>query len=357
LLSMLLVAFGHIWFIQLDPSVPPGHPLEPSVDSRMYQAIYNGEYDKVILGQRYRVLVPLLARLLPGSFFDAARVISYISLAAFYAAMMWLSMALGQSLRVSFLGILLTYSSVVHQYNYRNPYLTDCFSLGIGALLLVALVARRPITFAVALALGVLGRETNMLFAPMAFMLGIPAGLVSSLAALSAYVGPRLVIPRGSEGAIAYVIRLAILVNRSRSVVTFLKQMIVSWGSMWLIMLFGLRYVKDSKLKRQLKWFTLYLLAVCVATGLWATDVIRMQSPLTYAVFLATVFWLEETESQWQWSVVLCLVIARLALYTPNLLWPSNEGRALVKQIDILVEAPILVWLTVSMRKSARHSQ
>ena len=71
LLSVLLVAFGHIWFIQIDPSVPSGNPLQPTLDSRMYQAIYNGEYDQVILGQRYRVLVPLLARLLPGSFFDA----------------------------------------------------------------------------------------------------------------------------------------------------------------------------------------------------------------------------------------------------------------------------------------------
>jgi hypothetical protein len=231
LLSVLLVVFGHIWFIQIDPSVPSSNPLQPTGDNRMYQAIYNGEYDQVILGQRYRVLVPLLARLLPGSFFDAARVISYISLAVFYAAMMWLSMARGQSLRVSFLGTLLIYSSFIHQYNYWNPYETDCFSLGIGALMLVALVARRPIMFAVALALGVLGRETNLLFAPLAFIMGIPAGLLSSLAALAAYVGPRLVIPRGSEGTIAYIIRQTILVNSSRSIVSFLRQLIVSWGT------------------------------------------------------------------------------------------------------------------------------
>jgi hypothetical protein len=356
LLSILLVAFGHTWFIQINASVPSGNPLQPTSDNRNYQAIYNGEYDKVILGQRYRVLMPLLARLLPGSFFDAARVISYVSLAVFYAAMMWLSMAIGQSLRVSFFSVLLIYSSTIHQYNYWNPYETDCLSLGIGALLLAALVTRRPIMFAVALALGVLGRETNILFAPLAFLMGIPAGLLSSLAALAAYVGPRLVIPHDSEGTIAYVIRNAILVNRERSVASFLRQLIVSWGPMWLMLLLGLRCVRDSKLRRQIEWFTLYLLAICFATSVYAYDVVRMQNPLTYVVFLAAVFWLQETESRWRWSVVACLVIARLALYRPNLLWPSVESRALVKQIEMLVEALILVGLTISTRGFTRHS-
>jgi hypothetical protein len=76
---------------------------------------------------------------------------------------------------------------------------------------------------------------------------------------------------------------------------------------MWLILLLGLRYVRDSTLKRQIQWFTLYLLAICFATGLYAIDVVRMQNPLTYVVFLAAVFWLQETESQWRWSVVVCL--------------------------------------------------
>lgn len=356
LLSVLLVAFGHIWFIQIDPSVPSGNPLQPTLDNRMYQAIYNGEYNKVDQGQRYRVLVPLLARLLPGSFFDGARTISYVSLAVFYAAMMWLSMALGQSLGSSVLGILLVYSSFLHQYNYWNPYLTDCFSLGIGALLLAALVARRPIMFAVALGLGVLGRETNLLFAPLAFIMGIPAGLLSFFVALPAYLGPRLVIPRGSEGTIPYIIRLATAVNSSRSFVTFLRELLGSWGPMWLILLLGLRYIRDSRLKHQIGWVTLYLLTICFATGLYSPDVARMQNPMTYVVFLAAVFWLSQTESRWQRSVVVCLVIARLALYRPNLFWPTVESHTLLKEIEMMVEVAILFWFTIPTRWPARHS-
>ncbi|MBI1873968.1 MAG: hypothetical protein HYS05_08780 [Acidobacteria bacterium] len=142
---------------------------------------------------RYRVLVPLLAGLIPLPAPTSLLMLSVAALITFYLLTLATSIRLGASAPVAFGALVAVFLTFWHQYNFHNPYLTDAFQLASLAAMVFALVIDSFSLFAAAAVMAVAARETSIVFVPAWFLLkdrGRGAAIVLASAAVA--MAPRL---------------------------------------------------------------------------------------------------------------------------------------------------------------------
>jgi hypothetical protein len=254
-LSLALVALGAA-VIQSRPDY--------SLDGQMYAAMRHGE--DVPAPFRYRVAVPLLARLVPLPTPDALRLLTYAGLTMAYI-LAWLSArAVGASPLAAWVGVAAMIVSPVTVGYFQNPYLTD----GLGLAALFGLVwARLTNHYAAFLGLLVLGgtiRETPLVLAP-SWGLSRRSALALVVAA-SVWIGLRLALgwvppPHGAPSA------------------RWAWHLLIGWHVFWVLAPLGLTH-----LRRPVAWWIAGCLVLGTAGSLLIADTLRMLAALSPVVVL-----------------------------------------------------------------------
>lgn len=181
--ALCLVAFGFA-------RMPPTSDLYG--DALSYVAMAEHGPSAAIAPYRYRVLVPMLAGVLPFPAPTSLLLLSVAGLVAFYLLAMAASMRLGASAPIAFVALVAVFLNFWHQYTFHNPYLTDAFQLAMLAAMLYAMVIDRFALFASAAVLAVAARETSIVFVPAWFLLKERGrGLALIAGALAVLMAPR----------------------------------------------------------------------------------------------------------------------------------------------------------------------
>ena len=241
-------------------------------DARWYAAMIDGS-EVVAEPYRFRLLVPLLASLLPLSPSSALAAVSWASLLATYTLLLETARRLHIARLSSAVGLAAAIFTAPHLYNYFNPYLTDASGLLALTVALYALVTGRHVLFTIACTLGAAVREPVVCVAPAwgatRQWRRTAASVALSAAALLAVrlsVGPSGLPEKGP------------FVFPARPLSAVFADALVAWNGLWLIVPIGLSLV--SVRRRELAWFSAFLLASALVTSLLASDTMRMFQPL-----------------------------------------------------------------------------
>ena len=159
--AAILVAIGHSFVLQRVPDATTEY-LTIRGDTLHYVSMIERGLDSAPVPFKHRILIPLLAQLIPLSPIDSLRLISYLSLFALYVVVLATSTRLGISAPASIAGLAIVYSSTWHLYSgYHNPFLTDAPALLLLALAIRLLLDNRLALFCLVSVLGVLSRESG----------------------------------------------------------------------------------------------------------------------------------------------------------------------------------------------------
>jgi hypothetical protein len=248
-------------------------------DSLSYVAMIRGD-DLVESPFRFRLVVPMLARLLPLPPAQALAVLSWLALAAVYALLLSSARRLGVSTWPALGGLVLAVCTPTHLYNYHNPYLTDAAGLLVVTVCTYALLARRFVLFAAASVVGMGVREALLAIAPSWSATGQRgrAALVLALALLT-YVALLVSIGPAPLG-----LNEKPFVFPPRPPLEIAAEALLSWHALWLLA--GVGLVRLSVQRRELLSLGGCLLAACLLTSLLASDTLRMFQPLFPVVVL-----------------------------------------------------------------------
>jgi hypothetical protein len=276
---------------------------------------------------RYRVLVPLLARLLPFSPTASLRFISYLSLGTCYLLVLLTCSRMGISLTASLGGLFTAFASGFHLYYYHNPFLTDAFGLASLSLMVFCLVSGSFLLFAAAAIPGALARENVLFLAPVwAVRNGwrrslILTGLVVMVLSVCRWVLRSDANP-GEE-----IVRTFHAVGDSRNALALAREIFVTWGFTWFLVLLGIWLLPGDKFA-VLATAGLALLVAGFLSSLIATDTGRMFSFLApvVAVASAQLFAILISRGQAVWALILALLlVAQALLWRPNIVFGEES--------------------------------
>ena len=197
---------------------------DPGWDRHLYIAMADSEpFDFGLAPYNRRVLVPAVARMLPGSLQTgfAATTIGFAVMAV--AAIYLLARARGQSGFVSLIGVLFVASlGWGLKYSIADFWIPDAAVLAFVTVGFFFAVRRQSVPFAVCLAAGVLAKESVIFVAPLFYTLNtqrvwdrrlmIVTGVVAAPALLVLFV-LRLVIP-GQNDDLGYLATLPAVISR-----------------------------------------------------------------------------------------------------------------------------------------------
>lgn len=134
IISAIYIITSHLSIFQLDPY------LIKDGDAMQYISLGNGIIDNIPSPFRYRILVPIIASILPFSIDTSLLLITYISLFSLAVILLSLSYQIHHDLLASITGFVIIFTSRWFLYNFQNPFLTDAFSLNTIGLSMAALI-------------------------------------------------------------------------------------------------------------------------------------------------------------------------------------------------------------------------
>src|SRR4029453_11812156 len=190
---------------------------------------------------KFRLLIPLVASVMPFSPAHSLLVISYLSLFATYLLVIRACETIGLTMGESVFGLLAIWGSTWHLYHYWNPYMTDAFALFALSLMIVALLRDLFWPFATAALVGTFGRETTAFLVPAWFATRQIAPTIGLIVATIVVIA----LPRywlASDGDLT----IASAFNSSSNVFRpfiFVRQLHTIWGFVWFIGLAGLWFL------------------------------------------------------------------------------------------------------------------
>jgi hypothetical protein len=256
-IALVFVLLGHTLVLQRTEKGPT-RAFTIRGDTISYKMMIEEGFTTVHSPYRYRILVPLIARLMPFSSFESLRIVSYVSLFVFYVVALETCAAFGLSLSATLLGLFAVYSSNVHLYCYHNPYYLDPFAIMVLALMLFFLLNDYFVPFSAAGLIGILGRE-NVIFLVPAWLAKMEwkRSVVLIVLAVVVMAIPRLIL----MPSIDQIIDGLHDPLTQKGFLPFVKEVFLSWRYMWLFILVGLVLVSDLKqfaaCVAALSWFSL----------------------------------------------------------------------------------------------------
>ncbi len=286
LVPLALLALGDAFVLERGEA----GPTDPRIrgDARHYVAMVEGRSAEAPAPFKYRVLAPLVARALPWSPADALRIVTYASLAGFYAVALALCAQAGLSPAASVAGLALVFLSPWHLYHFHNPFLTDAPALLAISVAVLALAGGSFGVFLAASAAGVLTREAVSFLVPAWIVRDPGRGALAAGVGLGVWLAPRLLVP-DENGLLAQPIRALHAVLREHGAVGLVVGMGASWGHLWWLLPLGLLRVPRER--RSLAAALAFLLAGAFVASLFAVDTGRMFATLSplFVVAVASV--------------------------------------------------------------------
>jgi hypothetical protein len=271
----------------------------------------------------YRVIVPFLAGLLPFSGIDSLRIVSYLSLFAFYVLVLLTCTKLGMNIYASVVGLLMVFTSGVHLYNYNNPFLTDAFALMSISLMIYGLINRSFLVFATAAILGILAWEITIWLVPAWFLARdrLKGAILIAGAGLVFFI-PRFISP--SDLSMIDLLTAQYGDGLALDLSFFVITVVVSWGFIWALAPVGICLMpKDTFALVAPAFGTLLFAAFLYSYG--AVDTFRYFGILApvFAVSCAQLFTvLVKNEARIFWvSALILLVIAQAFHSVPNIIF------------------------------------
>jgi hypothetical protein len=219
-------------------AIPPRNP--PSSDTDQYVSMLEGRFDLANAPQRYRVVVPFLARLLPLPPLSALRLITVVSLLLAYLVCFAECSLLNIGAAATSISVVAMFCSRPILFNYFNPFLTDGLGLLVLFVLSVLFLCDRFAPFAALLILGVFVRESAMFVLP-AWVLTARwrKALLLGLLATALFLAPRIAFPSHINYATYVSFGLRSKLNL-RWALPCAKEVLLSWQGMWLLAGYGL---------------------------------------------------------------------------------------------------------------------
>lgn len=330
-LSLLLVVAGHMWVLQRTTNNPSSYALTVRHDALKYIGMVEGNWESVNPPFRYRILVPLLARLIPLAPDQALRLLNYISLFMFYLICQHLAWFHGLKFSSGVGGIIAVFASFIHLYSYHDPYLTDSFQLMVIAAMLLCFFRHSFVMFLGLAVVGILARETTIFLTPAWFLRDRVKGGLVMIVALAAFVLPRVVLGPGAQSAtLAEQASSAIDfvgVIRTGGWINFLRSIGATWGHVWFLGIAGLLFTRWSDV-RSIVLPAILLGVGSVLTSLLATDMPRMFGLLSPVLCLFIGFhfeWLSRERKGPLRLVLLIVIVLCMAVAFPSVLFPFES--------------------------------
>ncbi len=359
-----LVLIGHFFVIQREPSAAPGSYRNMSSDAVKYVCMVEKDFTCANTPFRYRVLVPILARLLPLSAPEALRLITYFSLFLTYYTVLLIGLKIGLNRWGALVGLLLIFTSNVHLYNYNNPFLLDAFQQLALTWMLWGILFDSFALYTASALVGVLCREVPLAMAgAWAVLRGWRRGfLVWGLLAII-FVIPRFVLPgAGAQALVESFTAPLAWTFASRSPLLIPIHVAWAWGFIWFPALLGWWLLPRERFALFTGWLTLSLLTL-LAVMFFAEDTSREVAILT-PVFIITVgqlctTLLETGHRRWVWLLV-ALSALQFFVALPNVVlnetvWDvARWGKAGLLVAGTVYSAGILLILRAELKQAMR---
>ncbi len=273
---------------------------------------------------RYRILVPLLASLLPVPPDTGLRIVNYTSLAVTYIVWFKLLMALAFNRYLASLSIFATFTSLGHLLIYQNPYLTDSFAFMWLSFIFYSAIQNNSMLFLLSSIAGVLTRETCLFGLPI---FTTRRKVFTALIACVASIMLTMLVLFAGIPALQTSVETPYFSSAPGYLLGYAAKLYFTFGFMWIPLIAGsiIAYCDNSPNSRYVVRMFLLLTAAALTTSAIATDTTRMYSviqvvsPALYAYYLQRVgkFGL----------ILLPLMSLNIILGIPNrILWSHTEG-------------------------------
>lgn len=253
----------------------------PTFDTQFYVSMAQGKYSGVMTSERYRVVVPTLAGLLPVSPLLALRLITCVSMAAVYLLALTECSSIGIVGWPALSALTVIFCSRVNLYNFYNPYLTDGMGLAVLFFLSWCFLADFCWPFVAAGILGIFVRESALFVAPAwLFSPKWRKGIWIFSLCLLAFILPRLLFPSSTTYDEYVRGHIQDTMGKATELARAVKGALLSWHCVWLVGLCGL-----LRLPRRVQVLAGLLLLGAAASVIVAADE-RMLSILAPVMFL-----------------------------------------------------------------------
>jgi hypothetical protein len=337
--------------------------IQPSFDSVRYFMMANGDFSaSVMVPYRFRIFIPLLARLLPLPHEMSFAVITYASLFLVYLIAQIICQRLRINWVASVLGLFVVFTTYANLYNYYNPYLTDGFALFVLFIMILSFYDRSFAVFSIASVVGILTREQTLFLTPLWFFTRewrrSVLILIVTVGALS-IVRTALALPGADAGFFTQIINPPgdYGIYPITHFPAFMLQVCESWGFIWLLAFVGMILIPKKQFLVLVAISALLLCGALFSSSL-ATSVNRYFFTLSpvMIVYCARLFEvLRRTSIRTTYALLLVLVaqyiLASFTLHT-NVLWISllhghtSILSALIHPYDFLA---LWAWIGLSV--------
>jgi len=325
--SLILLVAGHLFVLQRSTN-PSVSYLAARGDSVAYVQMIEGHWRTMRVPFRYRVFVPLLARILPLSPLDGLRAIAYASLFSCCVIILLTCRALDLRRPAALVGLGAVFTSSLQLNQFNNPFIIDAFVLLMLCGMTYALVRESFWIFLACAVLGVLSKETTILLVPAWFLArDRRRGLAVLVAALLAFLMPRYLIsgaaPAMSASLFKAIEASTFLLEPGKYVI----EVVAAWGFLWpLLGLGALLWPREQSIHL----YTVFalLLSVSLFTSLIAADTSRMFGPLSLLVAcasaqVASTLW-ERGAGRWVYGLIGLSLLQAMFSLAPRFFFSSH---------------------------------
>jgi hypothetical protein len=350
-LSAGLVVLGHFFAARAVADL--------GYDSTFYVAMVNGQGATVPGPFKFRLLIPLVASVMPFSPMHSLLLISYLSLFATYLLIIRACDTIGLTIGEAAFGLLAIWGSTWHLYHYWNPYMIDAFALFALSVMILALLRNVFWPFAAAALVGTFGRENTAFLVPAWFATKQIAPTIALIVATIVVIA----LPRywlASDGDLT----IANAFNSSGTVFLpfiFVRQLHAIWGFVWFIALAGLWFLPRAYVVRIASAFAALFVGAFVASMV-ATDTGRMFGFLAPVLAIASAQFyavVRRNDPTLAW-ILLALIAVQGFFNTPDVMfdrtaWIVGWPRRVFVTAELALGA-VIVYRLLRRRGQSRFS-
>lgn len=354
-LSLLFLTIGHGFVLQRT-ATNLSETMAIGGDTNYYLSMINGNWVTTPSPFKFRIFVPILARLLPYSPTDSLRLISYVSLFLCYVLILLTCKNIGLNRKCSVIGFLAVWASTWHLYYYNNPFLTDAFALLMLCVMIYSYFSNKYFIFLAAAVLGVLTREPTIFLVP-SWIIKKEWRRTIFLIVISIIV---LLVPRYflSSATDPTLVAVFYRVGVLQHPLTFARNVFLAWGFMWFLPIIGILHLSKDEF---VNIIMIYFILLCGAifTSLIAVDTGRMFSILFPIHIIASANFYAKLDNER--NILLKYAFVGLAIFQamaslPNVILNESiwnyKAVFLSRVMLLVVELMYIVFVLVNLGKS-----
>jgi hypothetical protein len=244
-------------------------------DSLLYEQMIENNISDLSNHFRYRILVPLLAAMLPFSALVSLKIITYASFFLLYIAALFLMGELHIHFIPSLTALFLAFFSPWQLYMFYNPYLTDAFQVMIITLMVYCIFKNSFFLFFCLSVVGMMTKESTIFFVLLWLFVDKRQGLFIIVVSIILYSLILYFVGKGSISSEIFSTVNFNIMQRFLNPLELFKNILNSWGYLWMLSFLGLFTMPKDKFFLMTRiyvtsWLSVFILSVV------ATDVGRM---------------------------------------------------------------------------------